>query len=99
MPYIPTLRRTADNNELIIDGAFACAWGSHVWNGAIPDFVAKPINMNIIDRASTGDDIEGAIVKRVSQFRVPVPTECFVSPNNNIIPIKENNIDVEAINI
>jgi len=38
---MPIFNNTAERSTLITEGALACAWGSHVWNGTIPALAAK----------------------------------------------------------
>src|ERR687896_1849092 len=44
-PYVPIFRSTAARMTEPAVGASVCASGSHVWNGNIGTFTAKPMNM------------------------------------------------------
>ena len=53
--------------------ALACACGSQVWNGTIPDLAAKPTKIKINAKVNSLGDIDPSICISVSQFSVPAP--------------------------
>ena len=84
---------------LTAEGALACASGSHVWKGKIPDFAARPIKTSAKDAIiMPGGNVVACCMSTV-QFRVPVPRLTRDISKRNMNPAKVKSMETEATKI